>query len=64
MFIKKCKKEYTYTLDGLISRGGRLYPGGFVSGIIYSLANGWVYIRGFKTKGEGGGGFKVGFYRM
>ena len=55
MFIKKCKKEYTYTLDGLISRGGRLYPGGFVSGIIYSLANGWVYIRGFKTKGEGGG---------
>ena len=36
-------------------QGGRLYPGGFVSGIIYSLANGWVYIRGFKTKGEGGG---------
>ena len=26
-------------------RGG-LYPGGLISGIIYSLANGWAYIRG------------------
>ena len=56
------QKEYTYTVDGLISRagGGGLYPGGLISGIIYSLANGWTYIRGFKTRG----GFKVGFYRM
>ena len=26
--------------------GGGLYPGGLISGIIYSLANGWAYIRG------------------
>ena len=35
-----------------------LYPGGRISGIIYSLANGWAYIRGTKT----GRGFKMGFY--
>ena len=34
-------------------RGGGLHPGGLISGIIYSLANGWDYIRG---------GFKVGLY--
>ena len=28
-----------------------LYPGGRISGIIYSLANGWAYIRGTKTGG-------------
>ena len=32
-----------------------LYPGGLISGIIYSLANRWAYVRG--------GGLKVGFYR-
>ena len=31
---------------------GGLYPGGLISGIIYSLANGWAYIRGvLKTGG-------------
>ena len=36
------QKEYTHTVDGLIN-GGALYPGGLISGIIYSLANGWAY---------------------
>ena len=44
------QKENTYTVDGLINRGGSLYPGGLISGIIYSLANGWAYIRGLKTE--------------
>ena len=44
--LKKMQKEHTYTLDGLINRGGGLYPGGLISGIIYSLANGWPYIWG------------------
>ena len=36
--------------------GGGLYPGGLISGIKYSLVNGWAYIRGiFKS---GGGGLK------
>ena len=30
---------------------------GLLSGIIYSLANGWA-----SNRGGGGGGFKVGFY--
>ena len=39
--------------------GGGLYPGGLISGIIYSFENAWAYIRvGLKT----GGGLKVGFY--
>ena len=48
------QKEYTYTVDGFIGRavGGALFPGGLISGIIYSLANGWAYIRGFKTRGS------------
>ena len=38
------QKEYTHTVDGLINGGwGGLNPGGLVSGIIYSLANGWAY---------------------
>ena len=37
------QKEYTHTVDGLISGGGGLYPGGLISVIIYSLANGWAY---------------------
>ena len=48
-------------MDGLINGGGgELHPGGLVSGIIYSLANGWAYIRGDLK--PGGGGFKVRFY--
>ena len=47
------QKEHTDTVDGLINWGGGLYLGGLISGIIYSLADGWAYIRG--------GGFKVGF---
>ena len=40
-----------------------LYPGGLISGIMYSFENGWAYIWG----GGGGlkpGGLKVGFYSM
>ena len=37
-----------------------MYPGGFISGIIYLFENGWAYIRGgLKT-----GGLKVGFYGL
>ena len=51
------QKEHTFTVDGLINRGG-LYPGGLISGILYSFENGWAYIRG----GLKLGGLKVGFY--
>ena len=51
------RKEHTYTVDGLINGGGGggLYPGGLISRIIYSLANGWAYIWG--------GGLKSGILR-
>ena len=39
------QKEHTYTVNGLINEGD-LYPGGLISRIIYSLADGWAYIRG------------------
>ena len=39
--------------------GGDLYLGGLISGIIYSLGNGWASIGGGGLKT---GGFKVGFY--
>ena len=39
---------------GLSPRGGGGVRRGLISGIIYSLTNGWVLIRG--------GGFNVGFY--
>ena len=35
------QKEHTYTVDGLINRGW-----GLISGIMYSLSNGWAYIGG------------------
>ena len=52
--LKKPKKELTYTLDGLINRGG----GGFISGINIAKMDELI---------SGGGGFKtgglnVGFY--
>ena len=60
------EKEHTYTVDGLINdeggggrKGGGLYPGGLISRIIYSLANGWAYIRG----GLKPGGLKSGILR-
>ena len=43
------KKNGTYTVDELINGGGGgggLNPSGLISGILYSLANGWAYIRG------------------
>ena len=47
------QKERTFTIDGLISAGGGgLYPGGLISGIIYSFENRWAYIWGLKTGGE------------
>ena len=53
------KGIHLYSRWAYKQRGG-LYLGGLISGIIYSLANGWAYIRGgLKTRG---GGFKVGFY--
>ena len=42
-------------MDRLINGRGLIRPGMLISGIIYSLANGWAYIRGLKT----GGGFKL-----
>ena len=45
--------EHTFTVGALINGGGGLYPGGLISGIIYSFQNGWAYIQG---------GLKVGFY--
>ena len=42
--------------DGLINgrgRGGGLYPGGLISEIIYSLEDGWAYIRGGLKLGGG-----------
>ena len=68
LFKKKCKRNtlitaYSnnlYNVAGLINGGGgSLYPGGLISGVIYSLANGWAYIQGRLKRG---GGFKVGFY--
>ena len=49
--MKVKKLQHTYTVDGLINRGGGLYVGGLISGIIYLLANGWAY-----NYLEGGGG--------
>ena len=55
--LKRNAKKHTYTVDGLINGGGGLYPGGLISAINYSLANGWVYTRsypgGLKTRGGG-----------
>ena len=46
MFKKKCKRNtLAYTVDGLTNKGGG-GGGGVISGIIYSLASGWTYIRG------------------
>ena len=42
--FKKKRKRNTYTVDGLINRMG------LISGIIYSLANGWAYIWGGALK--------------
>ena len=53
------QKEHSFTVDGLINgRGGGLYPGGLISGIIYSFENGWAYIGEVLKPG----GLKVGFY--
>ena len=61
--FRKTQKEHAYTVAGLTNGwrgggggGGRvLYPGGLISGIIYSLTNGWAYIwgkgGGLKTRG-------------
>ena len=41
LFKKETQKEHTYTVDGLTNGGGgRLYAGGLISGMMYSLANG------------------------
>ena len=52
MFKRNTKGTHYYTVDGLINGGGGeggLYLGWLISGIIYSLAYGWAYIRGLKT---------------
>ena len=60
MFKNKRKRNIllqAFTVHGLINGGGGLisgwacirvglYPGGLISGIIYSFENGWAYIRG------------------
>ena len=48
--LKKPKKELTYTLDGLINRGGR--GGGLISGINIAKTDELI----------SGGGLNVGFY--
>ena len=58
MFKKKCKRNVHFYSRWAYKRGGGLYPGGLISGIIYSFENGWAYIRG----GLKPGGLKVGFY--
>ena len=40
------ENTYATGTTGTHFGGGGLYPGGFISGIISSLANGWAYIRG------------------
>ena len=62
LFFKKRNAKGTHFIYSgwAYKRGGGLHPGGLVSGIIYSLANGWAYIRGDLK--PGGGGFKVRFY--
>ena len=50
--LKKPKKELTYTLDGLINRGG-----GLISGINIAKMDELISGGGFKT-----GGLNVGFY--
>ena len=54
--MKVKKLQHTYTVDGLINRGGGLYVGWLISGIIYLLANGWAYNY---LEGEGGGLLKT-----
>ena len=44
MFKKKRKGTHLY--NRWAYKWGALYPGGLISGIIDSLANGWAYIRG------------------
>ena len=48
MFKKNTKGPYFYSRWAYKwgGGGGGLYPGGFISGIIYSFENGWAYIRG------------------
>ena len=55
LMIKKKRKRNTalFLLDGLINGGG-LYPGGLITGIIYSFEKGWAYIRGEGLKTGGG----------
>ena len=43
------------TVDGPYKRVGGFYPGGLISEIIYSLANGWACIRWGLKPGMGGG---------
>ena len=56
------QKEYTYTVDGLISRAG----GGLISGWAYIWNNIFVgkWMDLYPGVQNQGGGFKVGFYRM
>ena len=43
---KRKRNPLIYTVDGLINRVGlTVYPDGLKSGIIFSLANAWAYIR-------------------
>ena len=52
MFKKKCKRNtlIPYKIDGLVNQGWALYPGGLITGTIYSLTNGWAYIWGGKLE--------------
>ena len=50
--LKRIAKETHLYSRWLITGGNGLYPGGLISGIIYSLANGWAYIRGAQSRGR------------
>ena len=58
LFKKNTKGTHLYS-RWAYKRGGGLYPDGLISGIKYSLAKGWAYIRGDLKPG----GLKSGILR-
>ena len=59
MFKKKRKRSSHLYSTWAYKRGGGLYLGDLIFGIIYSLANGWAYIWGGLKPGR----FKSGILR-
>ena len=59
--IHLCSSRWASKWGGAYIRAG-LYPSRLISGIVYSLANGWAYIWGSLKLGGGALINKVGFY--